>query len=43
MSFEVFDKIKGLILLLNKIRFKNKIFSCGLVLDFRELCGRKSK
>jgi len=25
MSFEVFDKIKGLILLLNKIRFENKI------------------
>ena len=38
-----FDKIKRLILLLNKIRFENKILSCGLVSNFRELCGRKSK
>ena len=45
ISYNVKDKVKRLILLLNKIRFEKKIkyLVDGLVLDFRELCGRKSK
>jgi len=45
MSFEVFDKIKELILLLNKIRFENNIkyLVKGCFGDFREFWGRKSK
>ena len=44
MSFEGFDKINGLILLLNKIRFENNIkYLVKGCFEILELCGRKSK